>query len=175
MLRRVALGNTPGDTSLHSHRRENLKSYNVDFPQQDDVKYLGLKFDRRLAWHKHIFTKRKQLGMTLTKMHWLLGRKTKLSTRNKILIFKAILKPIWTYGIQLWGMASTSGIEILESFQFEVDDPWYMPNTIIRRDLQRPTVKKQKSVITALNSVLTSVLHPNDLVVNLMGQPDNRR
>jgi hypothetical protein len=26
-------------------------------------------------------------------------------------------KPIWTYGIQLWGTASTSNIEILERFQ----------------------------------------------------------
>jgi hypothetical protein len=45
------------------------------------------------------------LGLTLTKMHWLLGRQSKLSTTNKLL-YKTILKPIWTYGIQLWGTAS---------------------------------------------------------------------
>jgi hypothetical protein len=73
---------------------------NIHHPQQD-VEYLGLHLDRRLTWRKRIFTKRKQLGMTLTKMHWLLGRKSKLSTSNKILLYKAILKPIWTYGIQL--------------------------------------------------------------------------
>jgi hypothetical protein len=43
----------------------------VQFPQED-VKYLGLHLDRRLAWHKHIFAKRKHLGITLTKMYWLL-------------------------------------------------------------------------------------------------------
>jgi hypothetical protein len=48
---------------------------------------------------------------------WLLGRKSKLSTNNKLLIYKAILKPIWSYGIQLWGTASTSNIEILGRFQ----------------------------------------------------------
>jgi hypothetical protein len=47
--------------------------------------------------------KRKQFGISLTKMYWLLGRKSKLSLSNKLLIYKAILKPIWTYGIQLWG------------------------------------------------------------------------
>jgi hypothetical protein len=88
----------------------------VQLPQTDDVKYLGLHLDRRLTWHKHIFTKRKQLGLTLTKMHWLLGRQPKHSTTNKLL-YKTILKPIWTYGIQLWDTASTSNIEILERFQ----------------------------------------------------------
>jgi hypothetical protein len=40
--------------------------------------YLGLHLNRRLAWHKHIFAKRKQLGITLTKIYWLLGCKSKL-------------------------------------------------------------------------------------------------
>jgi hypothetical protein len=39
----------------------------VQLSQSDDVKYLGLHLDRRLTWHKHIFTKRKQLCLTLTK------------------------------------------------------------------------------------------------------------
>jgi hypothetical protein len=67
-------------------------------------------------------------------MYWLLGRKSKLSTSNKLLIYKTILKPIRTYGIKLWGTASTSNIEILERFQSKalhmlVDAPWYVPNT----------------------------------------------
>jgi hypothetical protein len=49
-------------------------------------------------------------------MYWLLGRKYKLSTNNKLFIYKAILKPIWTYGIQIWGTTSNSNIEILERF-----------------------------------------------------------
>jgi hypothetical protein len=35
----------------------------------------------------------------------------------QVSLYKTILKPIWTYGIQLWGTASTSNIEILDSFQ----------------------------------------------------------
>jgi hypothetical protein len=65
-------------------------------PQEEDIKYLGQHLDRRLTWHKHIFAKRKQLGITLTKIYWLLGRKSKHSTSNKLLIYKTILKHIWT-------------------------------------------------------------------------------
>jgi hypothetical protein len=50
------------------------------------------------------------------------------------------LQPICTYGIQLWGTASTSNIEILERFQSKtlrmiVDVPWYVPSTVIRSTL----------------------------------------
>jgi hypothetical protein len=59
-----------------------------------------------------------------------------------------MLIPIWTYGIQLWGAASTSNIDILERFQpkilrMTVDPHWYVPNTVIRRDLQTPTIKEE--------------------------------
>jgi hypothetical protein len=112
-------------------------------------------------------------------MHWLLGRKSKLSTSNKLFLYKTILKPIWTYGIQLWGTASTSNVEILERFQSKAlrmtaDAPWYVPNTLIRRDLQIPTVKEEIFRYSSQYSARLSA-HPNDLTVNLIGLPDNRR
>jgi hypothetical protein len=112
-------------------------------------------------------------------MHWLLGRQSQLSTTNKLLLYKTILIPIWTYGIQLWGTASTSNIEILERFQSKalcmiVDAPWYVPNTLIRRDLHISTVKEE---IRRYSSHYRAHLltHPNNLAVNLLGLPDNRR
>jgi hypothetical protein len=102
---------------------------------------------------------------------------SKLSTSNK-LIYKTILKPIWIYGIQLWGMASTSNIEILERFQSKalhmiMDAPWYVPNIVIRKDLHTPTVNEE---IRPHSSKYSACLraHPNDLLVNFMEQPDNR-
>jgi hypothetical protein len=67
-------------------------------------------------------------------MYLLLGLKSQFSLSNKLLLYKTILKQIWTYGIQLWDTASTSNIEILERFQSKalpmiVDAPWYVPNT----------------------------------------------
>jgi hypothetical protein len=61
---------------------------NVQLLQKEDVKYLGIHLDKRLTWLKHIFAKRKQLGITLTKIYWLRGRKSKLSTSNKLLTYK---------------------------------------------------------------------------------------
>jgi hypothetical protein len=122
----------------------------VQLPSADHVKYLGLHLDSKLTWRHHIFTKRKQLGLTLSKMNWLLGRRSHLSLPNKLLLYKSILKPIWTYGIQLWGTASLSNIEILERFQSKAlrliaDAPWYVPNNYIRHDLQVPSIKEEIS------------------------------
>jgi hypothetical protein len=99
---------------------------------------------------------------------------------NKLLLYKTTLKPIWTYGIQLWGTASTSNIEILERFQSKVlrmivDAPWYVPpNSLIGRDLNCPTVKEE---IRRYSSHYGDRLHthPNHLAVNLLRLPDNWR
>jgi hypothetical protein len=92
--------------------------------------------------------------------------------------YKATLKPIWTYTIQLWGTASTSNVETLDRFQSKVlcttvDTPWYVSNMVIRRDLQTPTVKEEIHHYSSQYNAHLSV-QPNDLVVNLMVQPDNR-
>jgi hypothetical protein len=74
---------------------------------------------------------------------------------------------------------STSNIEILERFQSKalrmiVDAPFYVSNTVIRRDLQIPTVKEEIRRYSSQYSARLSA-HPNDLIVNLMELPDNRR
>jgi hypothetical protein len=66
---------------------------------------------------KHIKTKRQQLNLKVRQMLWLLGRKSKLSLENKTLIYKCILKPIWTYRIQLWGCAKPPNTKIIQRLQ----------------------------------------------------------
>jgi hypothetical protein len=78
----------------------------------EKIKYLGLHFEMRLTWLKHIFPKRMQLEVMLTKMYCLLGRKLKLATSNRLpKYYKAMLISLCIYGIQLCGTASISNIE----------------------------------------------------------------
>jgi hypothetical protein len=72
-----------------------------------------------------------------------------------------------------------SNIEILERFQSKVlrmivDAPWYVPNSLMRRDLSCPTDKEE---IRRYSSHYGDRLrtHPNHLAVNLLRLPDNRR
>jgi hypothetical protein len=122
----------------------------------------------------HIFAKCKQFGIYLTKMYWLRGHMSKLSVSNKILIYKAILKPIWTYGIQIWGTTSNSNITILEPFQSKVlclivNAPRYVPNSVIRKDLWIPSVKEENSHFSSHYAVLHA--HPNELISTFTKPP----
>jgi hypothetical protein len=67
----------------------------------------------------------------------------------------------------------------LERFQSKalrmiVDAPRYVPNTIIRRDLQTLTVKVEIRYYSSQYSARFSA-QPNDLIVNLIELTDNRR
>jgi hypothetical protein len=111
-------------------------------------------------------------------MYWLLRCKSKLSTSNKFLVYKAILKPISTYGIQLWSTTSNSNIEILERFQSKVlrltvNVPWYVPKSVILKGLRIPSVKEEISRFSSHYDVRISV-HPNELVASLTEPPIHR-
>jgi hypothetical protein len=47
-------------------------------------------------------------------MCWLLRRRSALSTHNKLVLYKQTLKPVWTYGIQLWGSTKPSTAAIIQ-------------------------------------------------------------
>jgi hypothetical protein len=63
-----------------------------------------------LNWKEHIARKRKQIDLKTKEINWLTGKKCHLSIENKLLVYKAVTRPIWSYGIELWGCASKSDI-----------------------------------------------------------------
>jgi hypothetical protein len=91
---------------------------------------------------------------------------------NKLLLYKTILKPIWTYGVQLWGSASDSNIEILQRFQSKLlrkifNAPWFVSNRTLHQDLKIPTVKEEIAKFSKkYNSKLEN--HPNHLSIILL-------
>ena len=85
---------------------------NAPIPVATEAKYHGLHLDHRLTWHAHIQAKRRQLDIKFRQMLWLLGRNFKLSL-YKLLLYKVVLKPIWSYGVQLWGCAKPTRLKTI--------------------------------------------------------------
>lgn len=117
-------------------------------PYANTAKYLGMTLDSKLKWKEHIKIKKNELNIKFRKMYWLLGRHSELEIHNKLLLYKQILKPVWTYGIQLWGCTKKSNAKMIQKFQNKVlrnivNAPWYIRNDDLHRDLRMETVSEE--------------------------------
>ena len=102
------------------HRRSpHFQTYlnNVPVPQAESAKYLGMHLDARLNWKVHVKMKALQVATKLRKMYWIVGRYAPTNLRSKVTIYKAIIRPIITYGIQLWGCAKKSNVLVAQRSQ----------------------------------------------------------
>jgi len=114
-------------------------------PYENTAKYLGMTLDAKLWWKPHVKKKQEELILKYRKIYWLMGRYSALSVYNKLMLYQQILKPVWTYGIQLWGCASQSNRNIIQRLQNRVlqgivNAPWYIQNDNLHEDLDVETV-----------------------------------
>ena len=123
-----------------------------------------------MTWKEHIAKKRKEMDIKfLKKMYWFLGKKSSLSLENKLPLYKAIIKPIWTYGIELWGCSSKSNVNTIQRFQSKTlrliaDAPRYVsnPNAPCRPQHNnggRRTPKKSRQTFPATTGTRKPISH----------------
>jgi len=119
---------------------------------------------------------RKFIKYIAIRSRWMLGSKSQLSIGSKLLLYKAILKPIWTYDVQLWGTDANSNIEIIQRFQNKylriiVNAAWYVTNDTLHHDLNVPYVEDE---IKKFSQRYADRLeeHPNTLAIDLMSEAE---
>jgi hypothetical protein len=135
---------------------------NAVIPQSPTAKYLGLHLDSRLTWAQHLAKKRKQTDLKVKDLYWVIRRKSPASLESKVLLYKIIIKPIWTYGIELWGCASKSHIAKMQQSQSKIlqmitNAPWYVTNQTLHDDLKVPFIKVSSGVLRRVALVRTDV------------------
>uniref|UniRef100_A0A2S2Q5A3 Putative RNA-directed DNA polymerase n=1 Tax=Sipha flava TaxID=143950 RepID=A0A2S2Q5A3_9HEMI len=72
---------------------------NIPIPASDTVKYLSLIMDKRLTLNPYIKSKRLILNSRSRMLKTMLSKNKCTNIKNKLLIYKTILKPIWTYSL----------------------------------------------------------------------------
>lgn len=138
-------------------------------PIENSVKYLGIHLDKRLTWATHIKTKKLSLKLKLHSLRHLL--RSNISLNNKILLYKQLIRPAMTYGIQIWGSTKTSNLNLFQSFQsinlrLLTNSPWYVSNRTLHHDLSIPTIPVLASThYKKFHS--TTINHPNPLISNI--------
>lgn len=148
-------------------------------PRTDSAKYLGMHLDRRLNWKVHVKKKREELNVKLRKLYWLIGYGSTLSLANNRLIYQSILKPVWTYGLQIWGVTKQSNRLIIQRFQNKVlrlitKAPWFVPNLELHRDLKIQSVNDVISLF-ATNHETRLHNHPNVAAIQLLDTTNDIR
>jgi hypothetical protein len=96
---------------------------------------------------------RKHLDFKTRELTWLIGKRSPLSLRNKILIYKTVLKPIWTYGLAIWGCTAASNLAVIQRYQAKTvrqitNAPWYVTkHTYVSRQSERFSRNKPKLIV----------------------------
>lgn len=157
--------------------------YGTPIPYSPKIKYLGLTLDQRLTWAQHIKTKRLALNHRLRMLKPLLTNNKYTSIKTKLLIYKKLLKPLWTYGLQLWGYAKKSNILKIQTFQnialrkLTNASP-YVSNHTLHSDLKLKTINDEAKIFyKRFHSHLNN--HTNPLIKKLAtstipGNPSRR-
>jgi hypothetical protein len=149
---RIKLNETKFTYINFTHQKIDQRSIflnGVRIPPENTAKYHGMTLGAKPHWKAHIKKKQGELQIKFRKMHWQLGRRSELSMYNKLLLYKQTLRPVWTYGVQLWECAKKRNLDIIQLYQnkvlrYLVNAPWYALNSDIHRDLGVETVTSIK-------------------------------
>lgn len=125
---------------------DNILINDTRLPWSRSVRYLGLTFDPRLSWASHIAEARKKYNKARHSIMPLICRNSPLALETKLLLYKSMLRPIFTYGALSWLPAASCHINTLEVLQSKflrliTRAPFFVRNEQIRKDLRMPSVK----------------------------------
>ena len=109
--------------------------------------YLGITFDRRLTWTPHIDNTAKKAKGARARLYPLLNAQSKLSIRNRILLYKTLIRPIMTYACPSWGYAlayhrRANPLQTVQNTSLRrcLNTNRYVTNERIHKDLNIPPI-----------------------------------
>ena len=104
----------------HKSRKEKIP----DFVMKDKIleikskaKYLGLMLQYKLNFKTHIDLIKTKVMKMLDMLHYLVGRRSKMNVKNKIIIYNVIVKALMLYAVPVWSNTAASNIHSLQRVQ----------------------------------------------------------
>lgn len=95
----------------------NIHYNNEEIPILNDVKYLGVIFDKKLNFSKHINETAAKSSRVLKSLWPLISYRSTLNLKNKNLIFKSVIRPTLTFACPIWYKAAKTHIKKLQIIQ----------------------------------------------------------
>lgn len=79
-----------------------LKFEDIEISWSDEVKYLGVLFDKRITFKSHVDYACNKALKFIRILYPLINRRSSLYIDNKMLLYKSIFRAILTYGAPVW-------------------------------------------------------------------------
>lgn len=145
--------------------------HNQKIPWKETAKYLGVMLDSQLTWKAHISYISNKFKEVRRKLYLLISYNSKLSRKNKILVYKYYLRPIISYAAPVRGYAAKTNFLMLQRLENSIIRTigrarWFMRTKDIRKALRIPDFKMfvKKIAVKFFNGLPT---HPNIEVSNI--------
>ncbi|GBP22447.1 Probable RNA-directed DNA polymerase from transposon BS [Eumeta japonica] len=143
----------------------NLKMLDANIPWQRNYKYLGATLDKNLHFRYHIERVRNTALFYNARLGAMLGRKSKLSRRNKRTIYKMCIRTVMTYASPVFAHAAPKALHRLQDASKRF---FYIagshPNALFRAavDYQPPhpthLIRRPRNVLTDPPDALTAAV-----------------
>lgn len=124
---KIKINNAKTQAIFCSNRRasrflpdRNIQFVNTELTWSNDIKYLGVLIDKKLTFEKHCQFANERAQTYIKILYPLINRNSKLSKKNKLLIFKCIFAPIILYAGPVWGKSANSNKKCLQTTQNKI-------------------------------------------------------
>lgn len=95
----------------------NIKINNVTIKPKNYVKYLGAMLDKKLTFAQHIKYACENANKIKGILLPLLCRNSKLSVKNKLILYKSMIKPILLYAAPVWSSTCQTNINRIKTIE----------------------------------------------------------
>jgi hypothetical protein len=151
--------------------------FNRVIPWKTEVKYLGIKFDNHLRFNAQVEHAKTRAQAVRGKLNSLVCRRSKLSTKNKITIYRTIIRPAMMYSVAVWGNVAHTQLQKLQVVQNKFlraafNAPWFVRNAQLHREANLPTIREFRQDVAG-KFFENAANHPNPLVREAVNYDEN--
>jgi hypothetical protein len=127
--------------------RGHVRMFGQVIPLKDQTKYVGVILDKKLLFTPHVDYAVAKTKMVAGQLSSLTCRKSKMSPKNQLVMYKTIIRPTLTYASIVWGHVADvhpNKMKVVQNrfLRTAFDTPWFVRNNQLHRDAELPMLKE---------------------------------
>ncbi|TLO84126.1 hypothetical protein FEG28_19010, partial [Acinetobacter baumannii] len=158
-----------------------ITMFDQPIPWAPKVKYLGVTLDSRMTFRPHIKTVRDRAAFILGRLYPMICRRSKMSLRNKVTLYKTCIRPVMTYASVVFAHAARIHLKSFQIIQsrfcrIAVGAPWFVRIVDLHDDLDLESISKYLQS-ASMRHFDKAARHENPLIVaagNYIPDPADR-